>query len=150
MYNAGAPGRKKPHFREINISAKMAEFVNSIGNPWICAVNHEISKNLISIGLNSQYQHWPVNGEPSNTIGTLELLFPIFKKFVLFHFKKDHSFYIPKSIILVLFQKASFLFRSKKKSSSFVPKRIVHVTLQNVFLFCSKKDCLFLVSLWLV
>ena len=88
------------HFREINISAKTPEFVISLGNLGICIVNDNIFKNVINIHPDSQYPLWLVNGEPSNTIGTFELLFPISKKV--------RSCFVPKKIILVTFQKASF------------------------------------------
>ena len=61
---------------------------------------------------------WPVNGEPSTTFGTLELLFPISKRVC--------SYFVPKRIVLVTFRKALFLFGSRKHRSCFVPKRIVH------------------------
>ena len=61
---------------------------------------------------------WPVNGEPSTTFGTLELLFPISKRVC--------SYFVPKRIVLVTFRKALFLFGSRKHWSCFDPKRIVH------------------------
>ena len=105
-------------------------------------MNDEISNNVINISHDSQYRRWSVNGESSNTFGTLELLFPISKK--------DRSCFVLKMIILVTFQKGSFLFCSKKDCSC-VPNRIVLVSFQKgSFLFHSEKDCLFLASLWLV
>ena len=88
-------------------------------------VNDDILKNVINIHRDSPYWRWPVNGEPSNTFRTLELIFSISKK-VCFCL-------VPKSIVLFMFQNASFLIRSKKDHSCYVPKRFV--------LFCSKKDC---------
>ena len=96
---ASGPGRKNTHFIEINISSQTPEFVISVGNRSICAVNDEILKNVINIRRDSQYPLWPVNGEPSITFGTLELLFPISKKV--------RSCFISKMIVLVTFQKAS-------------------------------------------
>ena len=49
------PGQveKNIHVREINISVKAPEFVISIQNLSICAVNDEILKNVINICRNS-------------------------------------------------------------------------------------------------
>ena len=74
-------------------------------------VNDEILKNVINICRNSQYPQWLLNAKPSNTLLTLELLFPISRK----------------EFILVLFQKGSFLLRSKNNHSCYVPKSIVFV-----------------------
>ena len=140
---------------------KTHEFVISVGNLRILAMNDEILRNVINISHDS-----PVNGEASNTFGTLELLFPIFKKFILVSFQKESSCYIPKRIILlhskknylVTFQKESscyipkriILWHSKKHHSCFVVKRINLVTFQKASIcFDSKKDRSFLVSLWL-
>ena len=58
-----------------------------------------IKKNLINIPRDSQYLMWPVNCEPSNTFGTLELLSPFPIGSFLFHSKKDRSCFVPKSIV---------------------------------------------------
>ena len=98
-------------------------------------MNDKILKNVINICHDSPYPRWPVNIEPSNTFGTLELLFPISKKIsflfhpkriFLFHSKNHRACFVKKRIVLVMFQKTSFLFHSKKHRSCFVPKRIVH------------------------
>ena len=60
-----------------------------------------------------------VNPQIHLKVETLELLFPIFKKI---SFKKGRSGYVPKSIVLVLFQKESYLLCFKKHCSCFVPK----------------------------
>ena len=73
----------------------------TFGNLWLCAVNDEILNNVKNISRDFQYLLWPVNGEPSNTFGTLELLFPISKEV--------RSRFIPKRIVLVTFQKASLI-----------------------------------------
>ena len=65
-------------------------------------MNDEILKNVINIHRNSQYPWRPVNGESSNTFGTLELQFPIPKNV--------RSCFVSKRIVLVMFQKALFLF----------------------------------------
>ena len=63
---------------------KIPELVISVQIYQILAMNDETLKNVINIRCSSQHPRWPVNGEPSNTFGTLELLFPISKKqFVL-------------------------------------------------------------------
>ena len=88
---------KSAHFLEINIFVKTAEFVICVQNLWICTVNDKILKNVINIHVYSKYMRtqWPVNDEPFNTFGTLELLFPISKnEFVLVLFQ------FPKTIIL--------------------------------------------------
>ena len=108
------PGRQIPKgFRDINISMKTSEFLISVWNLSICAVNDEILKNVINIRHYSQYPRWPANGEPLNTFGILELLFPISKKGICSCFvpilKMYHSCYLPKSIVLVSFQNESFI-----------------------------------------
>ena len=96
---ASEPGRKKhslqrdKYFRE---HTRIRYFHWKSLN--ICAVNDEILKNVINIHRDSQYPLWPVNGEPSNTFGTLELLFPISKK----------------GSFLLRSRKGSFLLSSKK------------------------------------
>ena len=90
---------KSTHFWKINIFTKTVELVISIQNLWICAVNREILKNVIKIHVRflrgrGAWTPWPVNNEPLNTFGTLELLFPI------------------------TFQNSSFLFPSNLQNSS--------------------------------
>ena len=120
------PGRKK-HSRQRD------KYFHE--DTWICyfcwkslniTMNDEILKIVINIRHDSQYLQWPVNCEPSNTFGTLELLFPISKKdwsCFLPISKKDRSSYVPKSIVLVSsnFQKGLILLRSKKHYSCFIP-----------------------------
>ena len=65
---------KNTRFREISIFGKTSEFVISVWNLCICAMIDKIIKNVINIHRNSQYPQQPVNSEPSNTFGTLELL----------------------------------------------------------------------------
>ena len=133
---------KTTQFGEINISMTTPELVISIGNLWIWPVNDKILKNVINIHSNSQYAWRPVNGEPSNTFGTLELLFPISKKefvLVLFQFRKIIvlvTFQLPSYIILVTFQKALLVFPSNFQNVS--------------FLFHSNMDHSFMASLWFV
>ena len=84
---------KNNHFREINISTKIPEFVISVGNLWISAMNDKILKNVINIRWNSQYLQWPLNGEPSNNIWNNRIVLSHFQKgLFLFHSKKDCSF----------------------------------------------------------
>ena len=72
---------KNTHFWEINISMRTAEFVICIQNLWKCTVNEEILKNVINIARYSLYPRTqrPVNDEPLNTFGSLELPLPISK-----------------------------------------------------------------------
>ena len=76
---ASSPGRNT-HFWEINISVKTAEFVICVQNLWICTVNEEILKNLISIFAQFSISAdgrtwWPVNDEPSNKFARFEIVF---------------------------------------------------------------------------
>ena len=80
-------------------------------------MNDKVLKNVINICHDSQYPRWPVNGDPSNTFGTLELLFPISKKV--------RSCFIKKKIILVMFQKSIVLVLIKKESFLLCSKRII-------------------------
>ena len=91
----GTPGRKKhtllwdKYFRE---DSRIHYFRwKSLNMCWEWENINECNKYL----LYSQYPWWQVNGEPLNTFGTLELLFPISKKkFVLILFQ------FPKTVLL--------------------------------------------------
>ena len=95
---------RSTHFWEINIFTKTATFVISVQNLWICSVNEGNIKECNKYLCDSQYTltRWPVNDELLNTIGTLELLFPISKKFCSNSQTRSlvTSCYVPKCISL--------------------------------------------------
>ena len=98
---SAASGRKNYSLLDINISVIY----------YLCSKSLNICSEWINIKERNKYMQtqWPVNDEPLNTFGTLELLFPISKKefiLVLFQF--------PKTIIL------NFVLRSKIHHSCFL------------------------------